>query len=82
MNASRRRRSRSGRQDLGGCRERLQSAAAGITDRMPGFDRAARGEDPVTADYVRVTGPADLFTKARELSVGTMILDAEPLVTP
>jgi hypothetical protein len=36
----------------------------------------------VTADYVRVTGPADLFTKARELSVRTMILDVEPLVTP
>jgi hypothetical protein len=36
----------------------------------------------VTADYVRVTGPADLFTKDRELSVRTMILDVEPLVTP
>jgi hypothetical protein len=49
---------------------------------MPGFDRAAGGEDLVTADYVRVTRPADLFTKARELSVRTMILDVEPLVTP
>jgi hypothetical protein len=29
----------------------------------------------VTADYVRVTEPADLFAKARELSVRTMILD-------
>ena len=36
----------------------------------------------MTADYVRVTGPADLFAKARELSVRTMILDVEPLVTP
>ena len=36
----------------------------------------------MTADYIRVTGPADLFAKARELSVRTMILDVEPLVTP
>jgi predicted HAD superfamily phosphohydrolase YqeG len=36
----------------------------------------------VTADYIRVAGPADLFAKARELSVRTMILDVEPLVTP
>ena len=36
----------------------------------------------MTADYVRVTEPADLFAKARELSVRTMILDVEPLVAP
>ena len=34
------------------------------------------------ADYIRVTEPADLFAKARELSVRTMIFDAEPLVAP
>ena len=34
------------------------------------------------ADYIRVTGPADLFAKARELLVRTMILDVEPLVAP
>jgi predicted HAD superfamily phosphohydrolase YqeG len=32
--------------------------------------------------YVRVTGLADLFARARELSVRTMIFDVEPLVTP
>ena len=36
----------------------------------------------MTADYIRVTGPADLFAKARELLVRTMILDVEPLVAP
>ena len=36
----------------------------------------------MTTAYVPVTGPADLFAKARELSVRTMILDVEPLVTP
>jgi predicted HAD superfamily phosphohydrolase YqeG len=36
----------------------------------------------VTIDYVRVTGLADLFTKIRELSVRTVVLDVEPLVTP
>jgi hypothetical protein len=38
--------------------------------------------DPVTSDYVRVTGLADLFGKARELSVQTIIFDVEPLVAP
>src|SRR5579872_426583 len=65
-----------------GCGERLQGAAAGITDRAPRLRSHGQGGDPVTADYVRVTGPADLFAKARELSVRTMILDVEPLVTP
>jgi len=37
---------------------------------------------PVTSNYVRVTGLADLFAKARELSVRTMIFDVEPLVAP
>ena len=32
--------------------------------------------------YVRVTGLGDLFAKARELSVKTMIFDVEPLVAP
>lgn len=36
----------------------------------------------MTADYIRVTGLADLFAKARDLSVRTMILDVEPLVAP
>ena len=36
----------------------------------------------MTSDYVRVTGLADLFGKARELSVQTMIFDVEPLVAP
>jgi hypothetical protein len=36
----------------------------------------------VTSRYVRITGLADLFTKARELSVQTMIFDVEPLVAP
>jgi predicted HAD superfamily phosphohydrolase YqeG len=36
----------------------------------------------VTTDYIRVTGLVDLFAKARELSIRTMILDVEPLVTP
>jgi hypothetical protein len=36
----------------------------------------------VTGDYLRVTGPADLFARARELSVRTLILDVEPLVAP
>jgi len=34
----------------------------------------------VTSNYVRLTGLADLFAKARELSVQTMIFDVEPLV--
>jgi len=36
----------------------------------------------VTSSYVRVTGRADLFAAARELSVRTMIFDVEPLVAP
>jgi predicted HAD superfamily phosphohydrolase YqeG len=36
----------------------------------------------VTSSYVRVTGLADLFAEARELSVRTMIFDVEPLVAP
>jgi len=36
----------------------------------------------VTSSYVRLTGLADLFAKARELSVQTMIFDVEPLVAP
>jgi predicted HAD superfamily phosphohydrolase YqeG len=36
----------------------------------------------VTSSYVRLTGLADLFAKARELSVRTMIFDVEPLVAP
>jgi predicted HAD superfamily phosphohydrolase YqeG len=36
----------------------------------------------VTSNYVRVTGLADLFAEARELSVKTMIFDVEPLVAP
>ena len=34
----------------------------------------------MTSNYVRVTGLADLFAEARELSVRTMIFDVEPLV--
>lgn len=36
----------------------------------------------MTSDYVRVTGLAELFAKARELSVQTMVFDVEPLVAP
>ncbi len=36
----------------------------------------------MTANYVRVTGMADLYARARELSVRTMIFDVEPLVAP
>jgi hypothetical protein len=36
----------------------------------------------VTSSHVRVTGPADLFAAARELSVRTLIFDVEPLVAP
>ncbi len=36
----------------------------------------------MTSSYVRVTGPADLFAAARELSVKTMIFDVKPLVAP
>ena len=36
----------------------------------------------MTTEYLRVTGLADLFARARELSVSTMILDVEPLVAP
>ena len=42
----------------------------------------AERRDPVTSNYVRVTGLADLFARARKLSVRTMILDVEPLVAP
>src|SRR5689334_3402672 len=38
--------------------------------------------DPVAGNYVRVTGLADLFAEATELSVRTMIFDVEPLVAP
>ncbi|MGA2827905.1 MAG: hypothetical protein ABSF03_17530 [Streptosporangiaceae bacterium] len=34
----------------------------------------------MTSNYVRVTGLADLFAEARELSVRSMIFDVEPLV--
>ena len=40
------------------------------------------GRDPVASSYVRVTGLADLFAEARQLSVRTMIVDVEPLVAP
>lgn len=36
----------------------------------------------MTGDYLRVTGLADLFAAARDLSVKTMIFDVEPLVAP
>ena len=36
----------------------------------------------MTSGYVRVTGLADLLAAAVELSVRTLILDVEPLVTP
>ena len=36
----------------------------------------------MAGNYVRVTGLADLFAEARELSVRTMIFDVEPLVAP
>jgi hypothetical protein len=36
----------------------------------------------VTSNYVRLTGLAELFAEARELSVRTMIFDVEPLVAP
>ena len=36
----------------------------------------------MTSSHVRVTGLADLFAEARELSVRTMIFDVEPLVAP
>ena len=36
----------------------------------------------MTSNYVRVTGLADLFAEARELSFRTMIFDVEPLVAP
>jgi predicted HAD superfamily phosphohydrolase YqeG len=36
----------------------------------------------VTGNYIRVTGLTELFAKARELSVRTMIFDVEPLVAP
>jgi predicted HAD superfamily phosphohydrolase YqeG len=50
---------------------------AGSAARVP-----AEGRDPVTSDYVRVTGLADLFAEARELSVRSLIFDVEPLVAP
>ena len=36
----------------------------------------------MTSRYIRITGLADLFAEARELSVQTMIFDVEPLVAP
>jgi predicted HAD superfamily phosphohydrolase YqeG len=36
----------------------------------------------VTSGYERVTGLADLFARAGELAVKTMIFDIEPLVAP
>jgi predicted HAD superfamily phosphohydrolase YqeG len=36
----------------------------------------------VTSGYERVTGLADLFARAGELAVKTMIFDVEPLVAP
>lgn len=36
----------------------------------------------MTSNYVRLTGLAELFAEARELSVRTMIFDVEPLVAP
>ena len=36
----------------------------------------------MAGNYVRVTGLADLFAEATELSVRTMIFDVEPLVAP
>ena len=45
-------------------------------------DRLIPGWDPVTSNYVRVTGLADLLAEAGELSVRTMIFDVEPLVAP
>ena len=36
----------------------------------------------MAGNYVRVTGLADLFAEARELSVRTLIFDVEPLVAP
>jgi predicted HAD superfamily phosphohydrolase YqeG len=50
---------------------------AGSAARVP-----AEGRDPVTSDYVRVTGLAGLFAEARELSVRSLIFDVEPLVAP
>jgi hypothetical protein len=51
----------------------------------PGIAGSAAGvpaerRDPVTSNYVRVTGLAGLFAEARELSVRTMIFDVEPIV--
>ena len=36
----------------------------------------------MASNYVRVTGLADLFAEAEELSVRTMIFDVEPIVAP
>jgi predicted HAD superfamily phosphohydrolase YqeG len=36
----------------------------------------------VTSGYERITGRADLFARAGELAVKTMIFDVEPLVAP
>ena len=36
----------------------------------------------MASTYVRITGLAELFAEARELSVRTMIIDMEPLVAP
>ena len=58
--------------------DRLQGAGA-PAGPLTGRDGEA---DPVETDYVRVTGLADLFASARQLSVRTMILDVEPLVAP
>ena len=42
----------------------------------------AAGQHTVTSGYERVTGLADLFARAGELAVKTMIFDIEPLVAP
>ena len=52
----------------------------GIAGSVAGVPAERR--DPVTGNYVRVTGLAGLFAEARELSVRTMIFDVEPLVAP
>jgi hypothetical protein len=48
----------------------------------PAASVPAERRDPVTGNYVRLTGLAGLFAEARELSVRTMIFDVEPLVAP
>jgi len=58
----------------------LFASHSGIAGSAAGVPVERR--DPVTSSYVRVTGLAGLFAKARELSVRTMIFDVEPLVAP